>query len=70
MKTEEEIKDKIKIMKSGLEKYVEHWNNRTPISSINGLPILLTQDVTYNIIKNQIEALEWVLQITKNKRGL
>jgi len=70
MKTEEEIKDKIRIMKAGLEKYVEHWNNRTPISSINGLPILLTQDVTYNIIKNQIEALEWVLQITKNKRGL
>lgn len=70
MKTEEEIKDKIRIMKSGLEKYVEHWNNRTPISSINGLPILLTQDVTYNIIKNQIEALEWVLQVTKNKRGL
>jgi hypothetical protein len=62
MKSQEEIENKIKSMKEGLSMYVENWNNSIKCDSINGLPIQLIQDVNYNVIKNQIEALEWVLK--------
>ena len=62
MKSQEEIENKIKAMKEGLTLYVENWNCDVKINGFNGLPLQITQDVNYNIIKNQIEALEWVLK--------
>ena len=62
MKSQEEIENKIKAMKDGLNLYVENWNRDVKINGLNCLPLQITQDVNYNIIKNQIEALEWVLK--------
>lgn len=62
MKSKEQIESKLQAIKDGLEKYVENWNSDIKINPINGLPLEIKQDVNYNIIRNQIEALEWVLK--------
>lgn len=62
MKSKEVIEEKLKSMKDGLQNYIEIWNSDIKIDTINGLPLQLENDVNYNIIKNQIEALEWVLK--------
>lgn len=67
MKSQLEIEEKLSIIKEGLKTYIDMWNNSIKISSINGLPMEISQDVNYNIIKNQIEALEWVLKDSGRK---
>lgn len=62
MKSKEQIESKLQAIKDGLEKYIENWNSDIKINPINGLPLEIKQDVNYNIIRNQIEALEWVLK--------
>lgn len=67
MKTEEEIRIKITQMKEGLEKYIEHFNSSIKVNYFNGLPLELEKDVIFNVTKNQIEALEWVLKDSRRK---
>lgn len=62
MKSKEEIEQKIESMKKGLEQYVVLWESELKVNSMNGLPIQIENDTKYNIVKNQIEALEWVLK--------
>lgn len=67
MKSREEIEEKISKMKKGLENYVEMWEKDIHFGIINGVPVMIHEDINYNIIKNQIEALEWVLKETRRK---
>lgn len=67
MKTKEQIEEKIKQMKTSMEDYTNHFNSSLKINYLNGLPLELEKDVIYNTIKNQIEALEWVLKDTKGR---
>jgi hypothetical protein len=67
MKTKEQIEEKIKQMKISMEDYTNHFNSSLKINYLNGLPLELEKDVIYNTIKNQIEALEWVLKDTKGR---
>lgn len=60
MKSQEVIEEKIKKMKEDMQQYVDIWNSS--ITMVNGIPIPIEGDLNYNIIKNQIEALEWVLK--------
>ncbi len=60
MKSQEVIEEKIKVMKDSMQQYVDVWNSS--IKMINGIPLQIEKDINYNIIKNQIEALEWVLK--------
>lgn len=60
MKSQEVIEEKIKTMKDSMQQYVDVWNSS--IKMINGIPLQIEKDINYNIIKNQIEALEWVLK--------
>lgn len=62
MKSKEDIEEKIADMKVGLQQYIDNWNTDIKLNGINGLPLRLETDINYNIIKNQIEALEWVLK--------
>ena len=67
MKTEEEIIVKISQMKDGLQRYIDNFNSKISCNYFNGLPIELEKDIIYNVTKNQIEALEWVLKDSRRK---
>lgn len=62
MKSKEDIEEKITDMKVGLQQYIDNWNTDIKLNGINGLPLEIENDNNYNIIKSQLEALEWVLK--------
>jgi hypothetical protein len=61
MKNKEKIEEKVLQLEESLKEYESIWNNDEHLNN-NGLPIDIKQDVSYNIIKNQIDALKWVLK--------
>ena len=67
MKTEEEILNKLTQMKEGFETYINNFNSTIKVNYFNGLPQELEKDTIYNIVKSQIEALEWVLKDSRRK---
>lgn len=62
MRTEEEIRNKIKTMEDGLEHYKEIYDScfLKPNASV-GIPVLVEESQLYKVIKNQIDALYWVI---------
>ena len=67
MKTEEEILNKLTQMREGFETYINNFNKTIKVNYFNGLPQELEKDTIYNIVKSQIEALEWVLKDSRRK---
>lgn len=70
MKTEEEIRNKIVIMEEGLERYKKIYDDCfLNTGKQTGIPVLVEESPLYKTIKNQIEALCWVLG-EKPRKGL
>lgn len=70
MRTESEIKEKIKNMEDGLIQYKEIYDKCfLNTGKYIGIPTMVEESAVYITIKNQIEALNWVLG-EKTRKGL
>ena len=70
MRTEEEIKEKIKNMEEGLIQYKEIYDKCfLNTGKSTGIPTMVEESSVYITIKNQIDALYWVLG-EKPRKGL